>query len=86
MVGTLEAFAFMSTVNFVTVALTVTGRWAKAGGETRERGWLCLRLRGRGGRGRESYSRAVFVLVVPKQHGGTSRGPTFRIRCLETCF
>ena len=28
-VGTLEAFAFMSTVNFVTVALTVTGRWAK---------------------------------------------------------
>ena len=76
MVGTLEAFAFMSTVNFVTVALTVTGRWAKAGEEGR--GWLRQRLRLRGRRGRESCSsRAVFVLVVPKQHGGT-RGPSFR--------
>ena len=42
---TLEAFAFMSTANFVTVALTVTGRWAKAG--ERERMVVCLKLRGR---------------------------------------
>ena len=74
---TLEAFAFMSTVNFVTVALTVTGRWAKAG---EGRGWLRQRLKLRGRGGRESCSRAVFVLVVPKQHGGT-RGPSFRNRC-----
>ena len=33
--------------------------------------------------GRESCSRAVFVLVVPKQHGGT-RGPPFEIICWES--
>lgn len=37
----------MSTANFVTVALTVTGRWAKAGEGERERMVVCLDLRGR---------------------------------------
>ena len=78
---TLEAFAFMSTANFVTVALTVTGRWAKAGEGEREDGCVPGSEGKRGGR--ESCSRAVFVLVVPKQHGGT-RGPPFEIICWES--